>query len=748
MKIKRIVKYSLGVLAALLLVALAAPFFIDVNDYRPQITQAVEKATGRKLSIGEMHASIFPWVGVSLDDVELANRQGFSDVPFVKVNRLEVQVALLPLFSRQLEIKRFRLDGPQIFLERNASGEGNWQDFGNAANAPATQEENVAAEAKQGEGAPLAALSAEALQLADGKLIWMDGGSGRRLEVNDIRVDVSGVQLQRPVHATASARIDGGEVQVDALIGPIGDLARFDAARLPLQLKISSPEPLGLKPLAPWLPEALAEVKTAHLALDLQAEQRPDGVRLSAGRMSLLASTRADVNWKVEMPGTQRLRIQQLQMKINEAPVLTVQGEVNDLDRTPRYALRLQSESLARGWLEGVVPDLKAMYAGNPAPWQRLKVGAMLAGDPERIEIRDLQLLLDGELLQLSGSVAYRKAPDIHLRLAANTLHLDPWLPQPATGAEAAPSAATATAAKVGKPVEPDLRFLKPWLVNGQMQIEQLHLHGLQMDHMRATVKGERGHFTLDPLRFELSGGQISERATLDASQYPASWSESVHASRIHLGPVLKAVADMDFIDGTMQLDTDLKATGLLPETAKRTLNGRGQVVLSDGRIKGFDIAGTMRNLRAPGQQGGSQYTDFAQLQGSFQVRNGIATNPDLFMASPLFRLTGEGTVNLPNGTMDYHVKPRLVGTLVGQGDTLTVRKGLSVPLHIFGPFAAPKVKPEIDVKSLLGDVLRGKMGGAAQPSAGEPQAPAGQQPAAPQPEKQIKKAIEGLFGR
>jgi uncharacterized protein involved in outer membrane biogenesis len=742
--IKRIVKYSLGVLAVLLVLLLAAPFFIDVNDYRPQIAQAVEKATGREISIGEMHASLFPWVGVSLDNVELANRKGFSDVPFVKVKNLEVQVALLPLFSREVEIKQFRLDGPQIFLERNIKGEGNWEDLGRkpADTAAAPQ----SAPAQEEGSSSLAALSAEALQLVDGKLVWMDAASGKRLELKHIQIDVSHVQLNQPVHATASAQIDGGAIDVDALIGPIGDLGKLDVAHLPLQLKVSTGEPVGLQPFAAWLPELPApfgDMKNAHLDLNMQLEQRPDGLRLSVGHTALHAGVRADLDWKVEMPDARQLRVQQLQVKLEQAAVLQAQGDVRNLDATPRYTMRIQSEPLARTWLEQFVPELKGMYAGHAAPWKQVKLGAMLAGDPERVEIRDMQLLLDGELVQLSGTIAYARAPDIRLRLAANTLHLDPWLPQPASQKDGGGAPAAAAPAASEKAVEPDLRFLKSWRVNAQMQIEQMHLRGLQLDHLRATAKGERGLFTLDPLRFELSGGQVSEKASLDASRYPATWTESIHASRIRLGPVLKALADMDLIEGTMQLETDLKATGLLPDTAKKSLNGRGQVSLTDGRVKGFDIAGTLRNLAAPGKQGGPQYTDFAQLQGSFVIRNGIAKNSDLFMASPLFRLTGEGTVDLPKSSLDYHVKPRLVGTLVGQGDTLTVRKGLTVPLHIFGPFASPRVQPQIDARELISDVIQKRLGG-------QQAAPADQQQTAPakQPQQQLQKAIEGLFGR
>jgi len=186
---------------------------------------------------------------------------------------------------------------------------------------------------------------------------------------------------------------------------------------------------------------------------------------------------------------------------------------------------------------------------------------------------------------------------------------------------------------------------------------------------------------------------------------YPVRWSESVKVRDVQLQPVLKALADTDMLSGKLQMDTHLSGVGLLPDAALTRLNGKGNVLLRDGSIKGFDIAGALRNIKLLGQSGeDNKKTDFSQLSGSFKIVNGVVKNDDLFMASPLFRLTGYGVVNLVARNMDYHLKPRLVGTLVGQGDTQAVRKGLEVPLRLLGPLDAPQVTLEVSLKTLLGN--------------------------------------------
>ena len=69
-----------GSLVAVSVIAvLVLPFFIDVEQYRPQIEQQVTKATGRTFTLGgDLKPSLFPWIGVRLSDLHLGNPPGFK----------------------------------------------------------------------------------------------------------------------------------------------------------------------------------------------------------------------------------------------------------------------------------------------------------------------------------------------------------------------------------------------------------------------------------------------------------------------------------------------------------------------------------------------------------------------------------------------------------------------------------------------------------------------------------------------
>lgn len=786
---KKIVRYSLILLVVVFALLVAAPFFMDANQYKALIVEQAEKATGRQIEIGQLHLSLFPWVGLTMEDVHIANPKGFAAGDLLQVKSLDVQVAVMPLLGGKYQIERFVLDAPKLQLLRAADGFSNWEDLLPADSArPAADAEQVppaqpveqpaaAASAEPSTGSILAALSAHSLRMNDGEVHLVDARSGQNINLTSVNIEVDDVQMQRPVSLKVSGKLDGDAFAVDGMFGPIGDIAALDAAKLPLKAHMSVPAAsLGkLSQLASGL-QALGE---GTLGLDVQLEQRPNGVRVMAGSVKLNAEHDLVLEVKAQMPDAKRMQIEQLLASVDGVQLADVNGTLTGIGGDVRYQMRVNTPELDRVQLSSWLPGLQTMYAAHPAPWKTVKLGMLAAGDTKQVDIRDLQLQLNGELVQVSGNVDFSSAPDIRLRIASRLLHLDPWLPQPAasaapaapksaTPAEIAPAvqatavpadsadASTAQGAGDARPVsanagpavakaavEPDLRFLKPWKIALVMQVDQLLMRGLDIGRLRADVNGRNGIISMDPLRFELAGGRIEEQAGINAAVYPATWNESVKIRDVQIQPVLRALAQNDMLSGSLQMETRIHGVGLLPDAAVSRLNGTGNVLLRDGSIRGFDIAAILRNLKDFGQGSGAEKTDFSQLSGSFHITNGVARNDDLFVASPLFRLTGYGLVNLPGKVMDYHLKPRLVGTLVGQGDSEAVRKGLEVPLRLVGPLDKPQVKLEVSLESLLGNreaiqeivrdpkaALRNLLGGGLPgQAAGNQTTPAAQQP-------------------
>jgi AsmA protein len=165
---------------------------------------------------------------------------------------------------------------------------------------------------------------------------------------------------------------------------------------------------------------------------------------------------------------------------------------------------------------------------------------------------------------------------------------------------------------------------------------------------------------------------------------------------------LLKDLTEKDFIEGVGNFDTEIGMAGAEPDKIKRSLNGKGELLLRDGAIKGIDLAGMVRNVQAAfglAAAGERPRTDFSELSVPYTITDGVASITNATLASPLLRVLAAGKANLVEEKLDFRVEPKFVGTLKGQGDTKG-RGGITVPVKVTGTFSSPKFQP--DLKGLV----------------------------------------------
>jgi AsmA protein len=160
-----------------------------------------------------------------------------------------------------------------------------------------------------------------------------------------------------------------------------------------------------------------------------------------------------------------------------------------------------------------------------------------------------------------------------------------------------------------------------------------------------------------------------------------------------------------------------------------------------DGAVRGINLAAMVRNIQGAfldPEARKQQKTDFAELGGTYTIKSGILTNQDLELKSPLLRVTGKGTVNLPQRTVNYRVEPKAVASATGQGGASDV-SGIMVPVIVEGPWDNLSYKP--DLAGAIGGVARERAleqlqrvvpGGATGTGGGTPSSPAPSLPVNP----------------
>jgi uncharacterized protein involved in outer membrane biogenesis len=128
-------KLLLGLFVVLLLVALAVPYFLNVDRYRGTIADAIAKQTGRKVTLGPIRARLFPGVGVTVTELHIGNPEGFPAGDLVSAEEIGVNVALPPLLHGVIHVNSVDLVRPKLFLLTDSSGKNNYT-FASPVSAP------------------------------------------------------------------------------------------------------------------------------------------------------------------------------------------------------------------------------------------------------------------------------------------------------------------------------------------------------------------------------------------------------------------------------------------------------------------------------------------------------------------------------------------------------------------------------------------------------------------------------------
>jgi AsmA protein len=197
----------------------------------------------------------------------------------------------------------------------------------------------------------------------------------------------------------------------------------------------------------------------------------------------------------------------------------------------------------------------------------------------------------------------------------------------------------------------------------------------------------------------ELYDGQGSGRLVVDATKAVPEFTGNFQFDGVQIRPLLSDATQFNLLSGRTKLDLQLSGAGSTNEEIKASLQGEGNIAISEGAIEGINLteligsigAGEMPNLR----QGAGAKTAFSDLGGNFTITNGIAETNNLQMVSPLLKVAAAGTVDLNKDSINILANPQIVD------DEASARKknalaGLSVPVRIEGPLQNPSIRPEV----------------------------------------------------
>lgn len=679
----KIVAIALVVLIALIGAAvLLVPVFFDPNDYKAQIEAQIEKRLGRDVAIeGNLDVSVFPWLGVEVGPVRVANAPGFGDEPLARAAGAEARVKLLPLLlRRELEMDTLRLDGLALNLARNAKGEANWQGLLKGSEAEAVRRPAASStEAPPAEGGrdgqAVGVLALGGIQITDAQVDWDDRAAGSHYMLSQVDLrsgeivpgqpfDVSAeFDFQVPAQKLSGHAAFSGEVRAN----PDAAQYQLNDAEMTVTAKGEGLPPEGVE----------ARLATA-LSVDLKQQT------LAAPQLALTVAG-------VEVRGSVQGK------NILDAPA--VQGSFQVAEFSPREVLQRLGQ--------------EAPVTADPQALSRARASLELAASPKRVKLDKITAQLDASNLTGEATVQNFADPRIAFDLALDGIDLDRYLPPPSKEQEqktvATPTGAAAAAAGA-LPVE-TLRGLN---LNGALRVGQLTVAGVRAGNLRLTVAAKDGVLRMQPATADLYQGKYEGNMSLDVRGQAPQLTLNDKLAGVQAGPLLKDLFGKERLTGTADVTAQLGMTGLTAEAIRGSLNGNASFAFRDGAVKGFNIAGMIRRAQATiqgqqlAQEQAEEQTDFSEVTGTLNIADGVVHNRDLSGKSPLLRVTGEGSLNLKSEEIDYLLKAVLVKTLQGQGGKgLEELQGVTIPIRVAGTISDPAFRP--DLEAAVGERVRGE---------------------------------------
>lgn len=734
-----------GVVAVVVLAVVAAIQLIDPNAYKPEIEAAVQRATGRALTLtGPIRIVSYMRPTIAVSGVAFANVKGGTRPQMLTVRSIEADIGWSALMSGRVAVTRLVLDHPDLLLETDKQGDGNWQ------LVPA----KPAAPARPGQPIAHPAFSIRTLHVKDGMVTWHDGRTGHTMAVAIPHVSLTAGSLISSVMVDAEVTGDGHTMTLSGQIGPLERLfggsgrpwpvdlrAATPGARITLSGTIADPHTLGGYAL---------RVRADVINMTDLAALSP--VPLPALRDLTLDATVADNGELV--PSVQSLSLRLGRSDLSPLlPGVTV-SEANIDAATANQPIHAAIQGSLGGTPLSIVANFGAPatlmgdITGKPQPFP-INVDFEAAGatitakgviaDPAHLRGTDVTLAARIPDLSALSPLALRNLPALqdvafaaHLRDAGATagagavavqglslampelvlggnLVVVPGAHPRVTGNLAVPRLdfdklmailSAPAAGQMPPPPPPPLPGLPHIFSGAPFVLAPLHLADLDLEvrgtnivTAGGTVASLATHAMLRDGNLSLAdgvaalpGGRVTFALGLDARTATPKVALKLTGPAVATGKLLGFLGIAPLVDGTAQLHVDVAGSGNSAHAVASSLGGTVGLAMAGGSFDSRILGPSLNNtLHLAGGQFTGNLTPLRCLAVRLDIAHGLAKVEPLVIDSPGFDVAGGGTVLLGNETLALLLRPKL----------RLAAAGLGVPVSVTGPILAPSASPD-----------------------------------------------------
>jgi uncharacterized protein involved in outer membrane biogenesis len=675
-------RLPLGLAAVLLALALALPFLINADQFRPLLSSQLQSATGRPVQLGKLSLSLVP---LSLHVLNI-NIQDLA-----AIEALDVHVHALPLLQGKVEIDSLTLTRPVVDYKPQKSTQ--------SAPPPNFRSIQIIDGTLRASGQEFTHIDAT-ITPTSGQIAWKNG----TLPVSIVfaATNNQGVytfsQLDAKMGDVTAAYSGQVNTNNSTLNGAL-NIKPSPLAGLPIQsaYKCQGTITADVKVSGPLQqPAFTGAVQIA--GLEVSGGKLPQPLRASALGLALTPTRVFASPFALSIGSTQLQATFQLNnLKTLDATLSTTNADLASLlalapaaglDASGAATLLLR----ASGSLD--TPQLSGTAQLTNAQFRLPILAPPLIVDTAQIKFEGASATIANATFHIgksnwsgSGKLTSLTNPQLAVSLQVDQLsntEMQSWFPPANAGT-------------------------KPIAISGDVTVAKMRLNDLTLENLKTNLLFRDKLLTLDPLSAAAYGGRLSGSATVNLKPDPAVFTLHTRLDKVESELLLAAATPLrKVVTGPLTAETQLEFSPKPNEDFARTLKGTVQFQLAQGKLLPVNMLGELNTLARflKPVNANAANTPFLGMKGTFHINNGAAETQDLRLELDRAAALITGSLNLSDQTLNLRMLTTLNkqfsdevgGSRIGgflSAAMASPQGELLIPSLIKGTFAKPVLSPD-----------------------------------------------------
>lgn len=385
----------------------------------------------------------------------------------------------------------------------------------------------------------------------------------------------------------------------------------------------------------------------------------------------------------------------------------------------------------------------------------------------DELDIKDIALTFtfpDGKATTLNGETTILQLshnPKIQGALQGNNLDMKPWLSD--MGITLNPSLPTSADLKVA------FKYQAPFLTVNDLNIQlkdngnlsgnfiidttklaannmdvqgdfiatQIKYNQIVLDEVKSKVSAKAGMVHLNPMDIQIAQSKQHAIVVADLRGSVPKMSINNTSNQFEIKNMLAMFGVHNKLEGKTSVKLNLTATGTSVDQIRQSLNGNAALEMQDGKFTGINLIPLLKNLQGsvhtlissaskkPGFNlatsaqslqdlwkqkktvaDPNSSTPFTTFKVSMNIHNGLINSPDLLITHPEYMVSGQGTINLADNTLNYHTAVQVKNNPYPANDSVgNYLYSTSLPVSITGSLSEPHIRP--DVKEYTNNAMK-----------------------------------------